>query len=113
MEVLTPYPHHQHVTSLNTDVAPHNLYGVESTKACGNEASIKNQSIFSHTDVTNNGADFIPDQIDGSEGEMKGSLDKEEKDSDAGETNTTGHVGKSSKKDSEYEDSTSFHSYVT
>ena len=99
MEVLTPYSHHQLGTSINNEVTPQ-LCGVESAKACGNALSMKNQPLFSHHDVMSNG-DSSPDRIDGSEGDMKCSLDKEEKDSDAGDTSVTSYAGKSSKKDSE------------
>lgn len=103
MEVLTPYSHHQLGTSLKNDVlAPHNLCGVELNNAYGKEASQCNPSGLLKSNVTNHdGADSSPDLIGGSEEDIKGSLDKEEKDSDAGETSVTNQTAKTSKKDKE------------
>lgn len=96
MEVLT-YPHHQLGGSLSANAAAHSLYGVESTKACGNEASAVNPPPYPQDSSINNGVGPIVEEGGASE-ELRASQFKEEKDSDAGGLNIT---TKNAKKDKE------------
>ncbi|KAK3907878.1 Cell division cycle 7-related protein kinase [Frankliniella fusca] len=90
MEVLTSYPHHQLGANLNADMASQNLYGGESSQACGNEVSLKHPTSYSHNVSMQDG-----DMDHGGESEVGV---KVEKDSDAAEGSHSTSASKSTKK---------------
>ncbi len=91
MEVLTSYPHHQ----LGADLASQNLYGGESSQACGNEVSRKKSTTYPQNDSVQDG-DMALEHVASEVGV------KVEKDSDAAEGTNSISASKSTKKLSEF-----------
>lgn len=87
MEVLTSYPHHQLGANLNADMASQNLFGGESSQACGNEVSLKHSTAYSRNDG------LVLEHGGASDGGIK-----VEKDSDTAEGSHPANTSRSTKK---------------